>query len=459
MARKRQTTGMPKKDRNKDENLENSGLIDNLLGKPKTRTEREEALNRLIQRSVQIIVGLIVVVIGAVLIYQLAIVPQLSVATVNGDRITVSQFRQRVDFERAIAIQNYNIRYSQLQQQAQIFGMDINQLAQQDQQFMALAQELQSDDILGNRVLDDMIDEILIQQEFNELGLNVDDAQIEFARQEFFGFDPTEASMIGTPATATLSPTPSSTPLVSPTPSPTPLPTNTPTLTPSPTLDPEATAEATAEMTPEVTAEVTEAPTIPPTPTTSQTEAYENYEESIELFEQNVVDAEASRAALELFWEREAVRLAVQDAVVGDIETTLHANARHILVETEEEANEILAALQSGESFALLAQARSSDTGSGQRGGELGWNPVDLYVPEFAEALRTGEIGALLGPVETDFGFHIIQIIAREDREVDETTAQLLAQSIFGTWVQNRREAIEAEDGITINENWPEFLG
>lgn len=455
MARKRQTTGMPKKDRNKDDALENAGFIDNFLGNPKSRAEREQALNRLIQRSVMIIVGIIVVLMAAILIYQLAVVPQLSVATVNGERITVGQFRQRVDFERAIAIQSYNARASQLQQQAQIFGMDVNQLAQQDQQFMALSQELQDDDILGNRVLDDMINEILIQQEFDTLGLSVDESQIDSARQDFFGFDPTEVSMIGTPATATLSPTPSSTPLVSPTPSPTPLPTNTPTLTPEPTLDPEATAETTAEA----TVEVTEAATIPPSPTTSQTEAYENYEESLDLFEQNVVDAESSRAALELFWEREAIRLSVQEAIVGEIETTLYANARHILVETEEEANEIVVALQSGESFALLAQARSSDTGSGQRGGELGWNPVGFYVPEFSEALRTGEIGTLIGPVETDFGFHIIQIIAREDREVDAQTLEQLQFSIFGTWIENRREEIEAEDGITINDNWPDFLG
>lgn len=456
MARRRQTTGMPRKDRQKDETPENPSLLDNLLGNPKTRAERESALNSLIQRAVAIIVAIIVVIVVGSLVYDQVIVPQLTVATVNGETISVGEFRNRVDFERALTIQNYNIRVSQLQQQAQAFGMDVNQLAQQDQQLTQWQQELQSDDILGNRVINDMVNDLLIKQEFESQGLTIDDAQIDFARQEFFGFDPTQVAMIGTPATATVTATVSPTPLVSPTPSSTPLPTNTPTVMPSPTVDPEATAEVTAEVTD--VAEVTEQPTIPPTPTTSQTEAFENYEESIELFEQSVRDAEASQAGINAFWEREAIRLAVADSIVGDIETTLYANARHILVETEEEATEILTALQSGESFATLAQARSLDTGSGQRGGELGWQPIDLYVAPFAEAIRMGEVGVLLDPVETEFGWHIIQVIATEEREVTDQVEAQVQQSRFGTWLENYREESETADNISINENWPDFL-
>ncbi len=457
MAKKRQTTGMPRKDRLKDESAENPSLIDNLLGNPTSRVERDNALNQLIQRSVAAIVGLIVVVIVGILVYDFAVVPQLSVASVNGDRITIGEFRDRVDFERALTIQNYNLRISQLQQQAQAFGMDVNQLAQQDQQITRWGQELQSDDILGNRVLDDMVNELLIQQEFDAENLTLDETQIESARQGFFGFDPTQVALIGTPATATIVPTVQPTALVSATPSPTPLPTNTPTTVPSPTVDPEATVDV--EVTADVdAAEVTEQPTIPPTPTTSQTEAFENYEESVDLFEQSVVDAEASRSGLESFWEREAVRIALQDNMFGNIETTLYANVRHILVETEAEANEIVAALRDGESFALLAQARSTDTGSGQRGGELGWQPVDFYVAEFANAIRNAEVGVLQDPVESEFGYHIIQVIDTEERDVEGQTVDQLQQSRFSTWLQDRREAAEEAGEITINDNWPSFL-
>lgn len=456
MAKRRQTTGMPRKDRQKDDTPENPSLVDNLLGNPKTRADRESAINTLIQRVVAVIVAVIVVIVVGGLVYDLAVVPQLTVATVNGDRVTVGEFRNRVDFERALTIQNYNIRVSQIQQQAQAFGMDVDQLAQQDQQLTRWQQELQSDDILGNRVINEMVDELLIKQVFDNEDLTIDDAQIDFARQEFFGFDPTQVALIGTPATATVIPTASPTALVSPTPSSTPLPTNTPTVVPSPTVDPEATAEITAEVTD--VAEVTELPTIPPTPTTSQTEAFEDYESSIELFEQSVRDAEASQSGIDAFWEREAIRLAVSDVIVGDIETTLYANARHILVDTEEEAIEILTALQSGESFASLAQARSLDTGSGQRGGELGWQPLDLYVAPFADAIRASEAGVLLDPVETEFGWHIIQVIATEERDVTDQVEAQVQQSRFGAWLDNYREEAEAADNIEINENWPDFI-
>lgn len=455
MAKKRQTTGMPRKDRQKDESAENPSLLDNLLGNPTTRVQREDALNQLIQRFVAAIVGIIIVIIAGFIIYDFAVVPQLTVASVNGDRITVGEFRDRVDFERALTIQNYNLRISQLQQQAQAFGMDVNQLAQQDQQITRWGQELQSDDILGNRVLDDMVNELLIQQAFDENNLTLEDSQIEEARQSFFGFDPTQVALIGTPATATVVPTAQPTALVTATPSPTPLPTNTPTTVPSPTVDPEATAEVTADAD---MAEVTEQPTIPPTPTTSQTEAFENYEESVELFEQSVVDAEASRSGLTSFWEREAVRTQLEEALFGGIETTLYANVRHILVDTEEEANEIVAALRDGESFALLAQARSTDTGSGQRGGELGWQPIDFYVAPFANAIREAEIGVLQDPVESEFGFHIIQVIDAEERDVEGQTVDQLLQSRFATWLQDRREAAEEAEEIAINDNWPSFL-
>ncbi|MEL6403924.1 MAG: peptidylprolyl isomerase [Chloroflexota bacterium] len=456
MARRRQTTGMPRKNRKSDDTPENSGFIDNFLGNPQSRAEREEALNRLIQRGTAGIVALVVIIIASVLIYDLAIVPQLPVATVNGERITVGEFRQRVAFEQTLTLQNYQARINQLQQQAAAFGVDVQQLAQNDPQLTRWQNELSSVDILGNRVIDDMVDDLLIAQEFEALGLSLEDADVEFAQQNFFSFDTTEVALIGVPATATLTPTVSPTPLVSPTPSPTPLPTNTPTVVPTNTPDPEATPEMTAEATAE--AEVTGTVEIPPTPTTSQTEAFENYEESVGFFEDNVLQGEVNRGTLENFWEREAIRTAVADAIAGDIEMAIYANVRHILVETEEEATAVITALQEGESFALLARAQSTDTGSGQRGGELGWQPIDLYVEPFANAVRDAEIGVVLDPVESEFGFHIIQVNAREEREVTDQVESQIQQSRFGNWLEGQRETAEDAGNVTINENWTDFL-
>ncbi|MCA9912968.1 MAG: peptidylprolyl isomerase, partial [Anaerolineae bacterium] len=113
-------------------------------------------------------------------------------------------------------------------------------------------------------------------------------------------------------------------------------------------------------------------------------------------------------------------------------------------------------ALAAGESFADLARARSIDTGSGARGGELDWAPVARYVPEFQDAVLNAPIGEIVGPVETDFGFHIIQVRAREDREVEGSELDTIRQAEFSLWMSDLRAA--NEENITINDNWPNYL-
>ena len=77
--------------------------------------------------------------------------------------------------------------------------------------------------------------------------------------------------------------------------------------------------------------------------------------------------------------------------------------ASHILVETEEEAEEVLKKLDEGEEFAALAKEYSLDPGSKDNGGDLGYQPAQIYVPEFAEALINLEVGETSKPVESQF--------------------------------------------------------
>jgi len=84
--------------------------------------------------------------------------------------------------------------------------------------------------------------------------------------------------------------------------------------------------------------------------------------------------------------------------------------ARHILVESEGEAKDIVAKLKAGEKFEELAKA-SKDPGSKERGGELGWANQSSYVPPFSEAMVKLEKGKYTEtPVKTDFGWHVIQL-------------------------------------------------
>jgi peptidyl-prolyl cis-trans isomerase C len=84
---------------------------------------------------------------------------------------------------------------------------------------------------------------------------------------------------------------------------------------------------------------------------------------------------------------------------------------RHILVEKEDDAKNIIAQIRKGASFEKLAAEHSKDTGSRARGGDLDWGPAERYVKPFAEAVTRLKKGAMTEtPVQTDFGFHIIRV-------------------------------------------------
>jgi peptidyl-prolyl cis-trans isomerase C len=85
-------------------------------------------------------------------------------------------------------------------------------------------------------------------------------------------------------------------------------------------------------------------------------------------------------------------------------------HARHILVATEAEANQIIAKLKGGAKFEDLAK-QSKDPGSGANGGDLGWASPENYVPEFSKAmtsLKKGEVTQT--PVKSQFGYHVIRL-------------------------------------------------
>lgn len=97
--------------------------------------------------------------------------------------------------------------------------------------------------------------------------------------------------------------------------------------------------------------------------------------------------------------------------------------AAHILVATTDEAAAVLERFDAGEAFADVAIEVSIDTGSGAAGGELGCATPSNYVPEFAEATMTANLGEVVGPVETTFGFHLIKV----DSRTEATTAELIS--------------------------------
>jgi peptidyl-prolyl cis-trans isomerase C len=88
------------------------------------------------------------------------------------------------------------------------------------------------------------------------------------------------------------------------------------------------------------------------------------------------------------------------------------ATARHILVSTETQANELKTAIEKGASFAELAQQHSSCP-SGRQGGDLGSFGPGEMVPEFDTVVFSAPINEVQGPVRTQFGYHLIEVTSR----------------------------------------------
>ena len=92
-------------------------------------------------------------------------------------------------------------------------------------------------------------------------------------------------------------------------------------------------------------------------------------------------------------------------------------NGRHILVADEATAKEALAKIKGGASFADVAKEYSSDTGSASKGGELGWFSVGAMVDEFNDAAYELDLNTVSEPVQSSFGYHIIEITDKRDVE------------------------------------------
>ena len=88
------------------------------------------------------------------------------------------------------------------------------------------------------------------------------------------------------------------------------------------------------------------------------------------------------------------------------------ARARHILVKSKEECEKLKADIEKGADFAKVAKAHSQCP-SGKSGGDLGEFERGQMVPEFDTVVFTADIGKVHGPVRTQFGYHLIEIISR----------------------------------------------
>lgn len=139
-------------------------------------------------------------------------------------------------------------------------------------------------------------------------------------------------------------------------------------------------------------------------------DASDEYKNQLELARQTIL-------IRELFADYQKKNPVTDAEIQGEYDKFVAANggkeyhARHILVESEEQAKSLIAEIKKSGKFEELAKKHSKDPGSGANGGDLDWANAGSYVPEFSNAmvkLGKGEMGD--EPVKSQFGWHIIRV-------------------------------------------------
>lgn len=376
---------------------------------------------------------------------------QKPVAKVGDTEILASQFEPRVRMQRQQILAQYN----QYAQYGQLFGMDVQT------QLTQLETQLNSTETIGQSVLDQMINEQLIRLEAAKRGITVSDAELNEAKQSSFAFFPNGSpTPTVTPTEVTLPEVPAEAYKIV---TKTPLPTATLefTLTPEVTTGTvEATATAQPSATPTATLEPIPTATQGPTATASPTAT----PYTLEGFNTQFSDAQERMQKLGLkekdyleFFDLQVLERKLLDDLTAELpRVEKQVWARHILVADEVTALTVIERLNSGEDFAVLAKELSTDTGSAQNGGDLGWFGSGAMVAEFETAAfaleKPGDYTTT--PVASDFGFHIIQLITKQDRPLTAEQYDAAKNKVFSDWLTAARE----EYGVETFDIWKQHV-
>jgi len=117
-------------------------------------------------------------------------------------------------------------------------------------------------------------------------------------------------------------------------------------------------------------------------------------------------------------------------------------HARHILVDTEDAAKAARDRIAKGEDFATVAKEVSTDTGSKDKGGDLGWFAKDQMVTEFSDAAFSLPVNEISQPVKSTYGYHIIQVLEKADnRAYEQSYVDQLKATKYSEWVSGQESA------------------
>lgn len=393
-------------------------------------SRREKEQLRLIYIGLGVVAALILLVLAFGLYQTFVLEPSAPVAAVNGVQISTRDYQNRVKYDRLLL----EDQYEQIKQQATALMQPGNeQLAEfmlsQYQQYAAQLQQMWT--ATDRQALDDMIEEELVKAEAQKRGFEITPEEVT---EEINRFVAARAGgLTATSATETVTARAEASATAA-------LWTPTPTFTPSPTITP------TEEIT-QPTATPANTPTPAPTPTLNVIK-----EDTLKTEYTNWLAILANKVGIDEVQYRQIVAASVlkgklQEALGQEVpKSAEQSHARHILVETEDEAKKVVERLKKGEDFAKLAKELSKDTGSGAEGGDLGFVPRGSFVEAIDEAVFSLPIDQVSEPIQSDFGWHVVEVLEREERELSPADYSRSQRKAYSDWLTNARTAATIQD-------------
>lgn len=358
------------------------------VGEPRKMTkrqlskfEREQKLSRITKVAAVVVFVLVAAVLAFGFYREVLGKPGESVARVDGKDISLGEYAKvlgYVDF-------NLDVQRAQLQdlisQSAAVKSEQdfTRQFAQQSLQQLELTRSL-----LPSQVLDELIEDELIRQEAARRGITVTAQEIDEGIVKQFS--------------------------------------------PSPAVDASSPVTTTGEVT-STNGQVTQTKTI--------TEATDELRKGLAQADFLTVD-EYRRYVVEPSIYRDKL----QQALAGEISPSREqVHARHILVDTEDQAKDVLRMLKDENlDFDAVAKQMSKDNATKEKGGDLGWFPRGVMTKPFEEAAFKLQVGELSEPVVSDFGFHIIRVDERaDDRPLSEEHLNQLKSGALSKWLSEQK--------------------
>jgi peptidyl-prolyl cis-trans isomerase D len=404
---------------------------------PRVQAVKVKKKNKLLLISFIVTGAIIVGLIGFGILRATVLKNFIPVAEVNGQKIDNEYFKARVRWERYYSIEQYEM----LAGDPELVELYAAQL----QQIESL---LDSPSIFGEYVLNAITEDEILSQKGKEMGVEVTELEIDDFIKEFFNYHPDGA--------------------------PTPEPIATAYPTPTYSMTQEAilarpatpTSIATEELEVEEEISATNTPEITPQPTTTTSEPVENVAPTATPFtesmfkevvsdylgdlQENNISEEYIRKIFYHYLMNQKVTEAVFASVPREKE---HLWARHILVETEEEAINVLTRLVS-EDWVDVTYDVSIDNSNKHNGGDLHWFPRGQMVTAFEDVVFDLEIGEVAGPVETSFGWHIIQLLNRADLPLSNELYANEQNVFYQEWLTEINTVAEIE----INDIWKDVV-